>query len=293
MLCYHLSIERNEGLKMNNITTANTKNFTENYECALRIYRFNGALSAAAFATMMIGRRPSWQADEERIRIAQRCVKANASVFSTLRSGYAREMVCAAVASSSDPEVAIKNIVRIREMLKSGFLDNSGHDIAACILYMSAEPSRYEELARKTMAIYSEVTGKHPVIAWGKDLTNLALLALSDKSAEQIASDLEDCYNALRAYYSNATAALYAASALAWFNGDAESKALRTRELHDELKKVRFHFASEGLEIIALMAGMFNADCNAIILIYYKKKFMILPKTSTRFKRKIIKICPK
>lgn len=248
---------------MNSETKRITDNFIAEFRNAQPVCRWSGDKYAVMMASLMIGHEPF--TETEAYREAQRIIKINASFFSLLRSGYAKDIVTAAVASSADQQKAVEDITRIHSMLKAGFHDSYKVIIAATMIFMCCEPHEYDETVAKTIRIYNDIKSNHPMIAWGKDIANCALLALSGKDVSFASRDYEDCYREVSNRYRNKSAALYAACALSVFNGGCDIKTDKLVALHNNLKTARLNFTSEGLEIIALMACMFGENPHAVI----------------------------
>ena len=248
---------------MNTQAQINTENYIKNFMTAQKCDRWSGDSSAATMAAVLIGNDVLLDVDS--VKNAQAVIKKNQDIFSSLRSGYARNIVTATVAVSEDQEQAITDIASIENGFKKGIFDSYQWVIASIMIYMNSENYDYDGFIARTTDIYNTVKSKHQYVAWSKDVANCALLAASDKDTEQISSDYEACYMELAKYYSNRSAAMYAAAAMSLFDDDVAAKALAVKNLHDELKRRSFHFTSEGLEIIALMASVFGEQPTAVL----------------------------
>lgn len=248
---------------MNDITRKYLNNFIADFESASKICKWDGATSAATMAAVLIGN--DLPTDIESIRRAQQVIKKNVGVFSGLRSGYARNIVTAAVAMSDDQESAIRTIAKIEEDLKPGMFESFQWIICATMIYLNSENGDYKTVVDRTRMIYNDVAKNHPIIGGGKHVANCALLAMSDKDPYYISEEYEECYKELVKLYGRGSATLYTAAAMSLFGGGADIKAEKVKMLHQTLKGMRFHFATEGLEIIALISGLFGDNPQDIL----------------------------
>lgn len=242
---------------MNGIIKRKADSFTSNFMNAQQHCRWGGNTYAATMACILIGEDKALTAED--FRNAQMIIKENAGVFSLMRSGYAKEIVCAAVAASSDQQHAAEEIKRIHQMLKAGFPDSSKLMVAATLIYLCSDPLRYETVVTKATEIYRGMKNNHPLLLWGANVSNYVLLAMANKGTDVISRDFEDCYIANTARYRNKTACLYAAGAMCLFDGPADARAESVVAWHQALKSIRFDFTSEGLELIALLSGIFGS----------------------------------
>lgn len=248
---------------MRQIVKENAESFIKCFESAKQHCRWGGDVYAATMACILIGEDKTLTAED--FRNAQSIIKENARVFSPIRSGYAKEIVCAAVAASSDQQYAVEEIKRIYQMLREGFSDSSKLAVAATLIYICSDPLRYGTVVTKALEIYKGMKKNHPLLTWGANVSNYALLAMANKGTDIISRDYEDCYVANTARYRNKTACLYAAGAMCLFDGPADQRADSVVAWHQALKAARFDFTSEGLELIALLSGIFGGVDEALI----------------------------
>ena len=248
---------------MNDITRKYLNNFIADFESAKKACRWDGASSAATMAAAYIGN--DMPTDINAITNAQKVIKKNVSAFSGLRSGYARNIVTAAVSMADDQESAIKAIADIEKDLKPGMFESFQWIICATMIYLNTPNGDYDTAVNRTRMIYNEVANSHPIIGSGKHIANCALLAMSDKDPVYISEEYEECYRELVKIYGKGSATLYAAAAMSLFGGGADIKAEKVMMLHKTLKGMRFHFATDGLEIIALISGLFGENPQDIL----------------------------
>ena len=248
---------------MNDITRKYLNNFIADFESAKKICRWDGAASAATMAATFIGN--DLPTDINAITKAQQVIKKNAGVFSGLRFGYARNIVTAAVSMADDQESAIKTIAKIEADLKPGMFESFQWIICATMIYLNSENGDYETAVNRTRMIYNDIAKNHPIIGGSKHVANCALLAMSDKDPIYVSEEYEECYKELIKIYGKGSASLYAAAAMSLFGGGADIKAEKVKMLHQTLKGMRFHFTTDGLEIIALISGLFGENPQDIL----------------------------
>ena len=246
---------------MNDITRKYLNNFIADFESAKKVCKWDGNTSATTMAAVYIGN--DMPTDINAITNAQKVIKKNVGYFSGMRFGYARNIVTAAVSMTDDQESAIKAIAKIEEDLKPGMFESFQWIICAAMIYLNSED--YGEAVSRTRMIYNEIANNHPIIGSSKHVANCALLAMSDKDPVHISEEYEECYKELVKIYGKGSSTLYAAAAMSLFGGGADIKAEKVKMLHQTLKGMRFHFATDGLEIIALISGLFGENPQDIL----------------------------
>lgn len=248
---------------MNEATRRYTKNFYEDYKIARELCRWDGDKITATMAATLIGN--DFPTPKDRFIRAEAMIKNNSGMFSEFRSGYARKIIHAVIATADDQPQAFNDIRKIQALLKPGIFASYTYPIAAALIWLANEDGHYETAATRTLEIFGEVKNNHKIIGGDKDLLNCTLLAGTGRDPQSIADEYEECYKELTKIFGKGSDTLFAAAAMALFKGDPAAKAQKIRQLHMNLKAKRFHFTSAGLEMIALMAGLFDSNMEAII----------------------------
>ena len=117
------------------------------------------------------------------------------------------------------------------------FFSSQYLSVASMMISGMAEKDRYEEIARRTRRIYDLMRKEHPFLTSSEDSVFAALLALSEKSDEEVIRETEDCYRLLKEQFSTGNALQSLSHALALGEGTAKEKCERTIRLYDLLKE--------------------------------------------------------
>ena len=248
---------------MNEATRRYTRNFYEDYETARKLCRWDGDKLTVTMAATLIGN--DFPTTMDRFKRAEDTIKKNSGMFSEFRSGYARKIIHAVIATADDQSQAFNDIKKILSLLKPGLLASYTYPIAASLIWLTNEDGHYETATTKTLEIFGEVKNNHKIIGGDKDLLNCTLLASTGRDPQSVADEYEECYSELTKFFGKGSDTLFAAAAMALFQGDPTVKAQKIKELHINLKAKRFHFTSAGLEMIAFMAGLFDSNMEEII----------------------------
>lgn len=174
-------------------------------------------------------------AEEERLKQCRDMIKEKTGVFSGFR-GNAKSLITATMALGQNPEEALENGLTVYKMLKEKMWDSSYLPMAAMSIARLAEKARYEEIVEKTKNIYDLIKKEHPFLTSAEDSSFCALLALSEKSVEELVSEAETCYYYLTGHTRFPKNSVQSLShVLALCDGAPEEKCKRTIELYETL----------------------------------------------------------
>jgi len=207
--------------------------FVENRDIIKETFFWDSAYLYPVSAAVFVDKRKT--ADRERLELCRDILKENTGFFSNFRN-YIKLPMISMMAVSSDPEGKLKQALTVYEDLKQHFFSSSYLPLASMTISDFVEPHQYEAVARRTRRIYDLMKQEHPFLTSGEDSVFAALLALSDKSDEQIVQDTERCYDILKPQFFSGNAVQSLSHVLALCAGSAEEKCSRTLELFAELK---------------------------------------------------------
>ncbi len=163
-------------------------------------------------------------------------LKKKTGTFSNFR-GNVNCVVTAMMAVSTDAESLLADGLRVHEILKGKLRDSAYLPMAAMAVARLASKERYEEIADRTKEIYDRIKKEHPFLTSAEDCSFCTLLALSEKSVEELVTEAECCYRFLTEhtrYPNNSVQSL--SHVLALYDGTAEEKCEKTIELYETLQ---------------------------------------------------------
>ncbi len=186
--------------------------------CAASVYALNGQA-----------------AQVERLRASKTLLKDRVGAFNYFRSAV-EEPMAALLDVSGQPEQTLENSLRVYDLLKQDFHSSPYLPLTAFSLAHLAPQTRYEELARRTRALYERMNREHPFLTSYEDSAHCALLAMSSQTDDLLIHDIEDCYTRLKPEFFSANAVQSLCHMLALFPGEAEEKCRRVLALRDAVK---------------------------------------------------------
>ena len=235
--------------------------FIENRDIIKDTFFWESSYLYPVSAAVFVDKRRT--ADRERLALCQDILKANTGIFSNFRN-YIKLPMISMMAVSSDPEGKLKKAMTVYEDLKQHFFSSSYLPLASMTISDFVEPHQYEAVARRTRRIYDLMKQNHPFLTSGEDSVFAALLALSDKTDEQIIQDAEQCYNILKPQFFSGNAVQSLSHVLALCDGPAETKCARAMELFEKLKQCGYKYGT-GYELATLgVLAMLPANLDTI-----------------------------
>jgi len=198
------------------------------------------------------------EVDESVLQWSKDLLKQRVGAFSNFRS-TARSPVAAMLATSENPEQTLDSGLYVYELLKKEFWSSTYLPLTAMVIAQMAKPNQYEAIAVRTKDIYSRMKNEHPFLISGEDSSACALLALSDKSDDELLYEIESCYKFLKSYFFSANAVQSLSQILAIGQGAVEVKCSKTMELFDGLKSAGHKYGTSyelpTLGVLALSDG--------------------------------------
>lgn len=203
------------------------------------------------------------RADETRLKHCRDLLKEHTGIFSNFRSTAQISMV-AMLSVSGAPDTLMANAMQVHTLLKEHFWGSSYLPVAAMILADALPASRYEEAAGRTRRIYELMKAEHPFLTSEEDSVFAAMLALSDRSDEDLVAETEACYQLLKPEFASRNAVQSLSHVLALCEGTAAEKCRATVELYQTLKSNGRKYGT-GYELATLgVLAMLPADMGTI-----------------------------
>lgn len=183
-------------------------------------------------------------------------------------SNFRGNSICSVTAMLSVSESAerlLEGGLQAHRMLKEKLRDSAYLPMAAMSVARFAPKEKYEELVDRTKEIYDRIKKEHPFLTSGEDCSFCTLLAMSEKSVEELVTDAEACYRFLTEhtrYPKNSVQSL--SHVLALYEGTVEEKCEKVMELYDTLKACGLKYGTNyELPMLGILA-MTNQDYEAL-----------------------------
>jgi len=170
-------------------------------------------------------------------------LKYKVGPFSNFKS-TARAPIAAMLATGKNPEQTLDKALLVYKLLKREFWTSRYLPLTAMIIAQFVEPEKYEEVVARTRRIYNRIKKEHPFLTSSEDSANCALLALSDKSDDELIDDIEACYTILKPKFFSSNAVQSLCHVLALGQGSAEEKCRRTMEIFNCLKALGYKYGT-------------------------------------------------
>lgn len=220
------------------------------------VFGWDGGLIHLACAGIYVSKEK-----EVNVFVLQECkelLKQKVGLFSNFRS-IARSPIAAMLAVSENPERTLDNGLLVYQLLKKEFWSSTYLPLTAMVIAQMADPHQYEAIATRTSRIYKRIKAEHPFLTSGEDSANCALLALSEKTDDELIYEIEACYQQLKPNFFSSNAVQSLSHVLALGQGTVEEKCRRTMDLFNGLKDAGYKYGTSfelpTLGVLALTDG--------------------------------------
>lgn len=189
----------------------------------------------------------------EQLKDCRALLKSRVNAFSNFRS-HAELSIVAMLAVCGDPEKRLDEAIEVYAGLKEHFFGSEYLPVAAMILSYDVERERYGEICEKTRKVYDLMKKEHPFLTSSEDSVFSAMLALSNKSDEEIVRETETCYSILKEKFFDKNAVQSLSHVLALSDDGARGISDRCRDtvrLFDYLKERGYKYGT-GYELATL-----------------------------------------
>lgn len=236
--------------------------FIRNRAAAKSVFRFDSGMMHTCCASIFTSK--GIEADENKLRECKSLLKHSVGAFSNFRS-YARDPIISMLACSGEPEQLLDDSLAVYRMLKEVFFTSSFLPLAAILIAGMTQPEEYAGITARTRALYTRIRKNHPLLTSSEDSALCALLALSERTDEELIDDMEECYGMLRSYYLSKNALQSLTHVLALFDEPAGEKCEKVLRMKDLFRTSGRRYGSY-YELATLgVLAMENADQNALV----------------------------
>lgn len=213
-----------------------------NWEQAKSAFRFDAGMTTMICANVFTSRNQ--KSDAEELIKYKDLLKKKVGFFSDFRS-HGMLPIISIIATNNNPESALDYGMEIYGMLKEHFWSSSYLPVAAMMIATMADFSQFGAIVEKTNLIYKKMKEEHPFLTSSEDSAFCALLAISDKSVDELIYDMEKCYEILKGKFFSSNAVQSLSHVLALGNGIPESKCDKAMEIFNTLKAKGYKYGTE------------------------------------------------
>lgn len=208
--------------------------FIENKESLKKGFRleYKELLAVCAAVFTMEGKN----ADIGKMKQIAQQIKKSTSAFSDFRD-LCKLPLAAMFSISKTPEKDLQKTLAAYQIMKKTNKANKMMPISAKLFADRAEGSSFRTLSVKQNSLYSQAKKKHPFHVDKNSSINMTLCALSEKSEEELLSEMERCYSILISSFPSKAAVYTLSQILSLSEGTPEEKCGRVCRLYELLKK--------------------------------------------------------
>ncbi len=203
-------------------------------------HSLTNAVVAAAFAEC------DKKADPDAIKESRKLLKSRQGIFSDFRS-YNELIVSTRMALSGNPERYLDEVMDVYDKFQKGkFFGSSYRVLAAMSIVDQGKYSEADNIVERTKTLLKEMNKVHPFITSDEDTCFVVLLAMSDKSVEDILSELEETFKICKknfAFHDNAAYSL--AQVLTAYKGDFSEKAEKAVDFFNAFKDAGMKYGKD------------------------------------------------
>ena len=198
-------------------------------------------------------------ADIEKMKECKSILKKHKGIFSEFRSNMEIPVICK-MALAEDPEKCLMDLTTVYDKLSKGKIFGSEHLVMTALAISDAQVvNNIDAIVEKTKLLMKRMSSLHPILTSEEDTALVALLALSNKSIDQIIEETELCYNLMKqkfSFHNNAVQSL--SHVLALCAGDPQEKCARASAIYDALlvKGIKYGMDYE----LASLGALVNVD---------------------------------
>ena len=225
--------------------------YLANRETVSKVFRWDNTAIHSACANIFCacGRT----ADESSLKECRKVIKKHTRPFSKFR-GKLRPVLSSMLAISDNPEARMDLANEYFNLLKRKFKKTEYLVLAAFLLTDLTEKSLTEETAARGKEIYRRMNKQHRLLTNNTDSVFAMLMAFSEKTDDELVSDVETCYSFLKKQFSSSSAVQTSAQVLSSASGSPEENAQRMIDLYNALHEVdvKYGHSSELAPLAAL-----------------------------------------
>ncbi len=198
----------------------------------------------------------------DKLKECRKLLTKKEGYFSDMR-GNNELIIAAAMTKQEDPEKYVDEVHNVYKIFQKGKIFGSGfRALAAKAIVEAGHYSDAEPIVEKTTAILKAMTKRHPFITDDRDTSLAAILAMTDKSVEEIDNEVEEIFSIIKGkFVLHDNAAHSLSQILAVYDGSPASKSERILTLYEAFKNADVQYGKD--YELATLGSLYNVDKNA------------------------------
>ena len=199
--------------------------------------------------------------DVEKIKECRKLLRNKQGALSYFR-GNNELIVSTRMALSSDPEKYIDDVVDTYNKMQEGkFFGSSYRVLAALTICDAGKADDADSIVDKTNAIMKGMKDAHPFLTNDEDTCFAVMLAMTDKSTEDILTELEETFKYIKKSLSFHDNAAYSLSqVLTTYGGSSQEKAEKVLKILEAFKNADAKYGKE--YELALLGTLVDLNVN-------------------------------
>ena len=199
--------------------------------------------------------------DVDLLKDCIKLLKKKQGAFSYLR-GNTMLIIASRMALSGNPEGYLDDVIEVYKVFQKGKFFGSYYRVLASMSICDAGRSaQAEEIVEKTNALLKEMSKSHPWLTNEEDTSFAVLLAMTDKSIDEILTELEESYQYIKKNFSFHDNAAYSLSqVLTTLDGSYDQKGDKALEIYNAFKEAGSKYGKN--YELASIGALVNTDMN-------------------------------
>lgn len=199
--------------------------------------------------------------DVDQLKDCIKLLRKKQGAFSYLR-GNTMLIIASRMALSGNPEGYLDDVIAVYKVFQKGKFFGSYYRVLASMSICDAGRSaQAEEIIEKTNALLKEMSKSHPWLTNEEDTSFAVLLAMTDKSIDEILTELEESYQYIKKNFSFHDNAAYSLSqVLTTLDGSYDQKGDKALEIYNAFKEAGSKYGKN--YELASIGALVNTDMN-------------------------------
>lgn len=200
----------------------------------------------------------------DKLKECRKALEQHTSIFSSFRGNTKLPMVTI-LAGADDPLDIMQASMAIYSEMREFFYGSEYLAYISAVLTDIITREQAEATAKRAKEIYTRMKKEHPFLTSSEDSAYAVLMALTEKSEDALASEMEQCYKILKQHFHNSNPVQSVSHVLAMTQGDAQEKCDRLLALFDRLDQSGLKYGTY-YELAALASlSLLDADSDELI----------------------------
>ena len=235
--------------------------FISNRDTVEKVFRWDNSALHTVCANIFCAHGET--AEPERLEECRRIIRDSTGFLSKFRSRKVRSILAAMLCLQDKPEDRMTQANDYFRLLKRQFKGSEYLVLTTFLLADLADQPLTEETISRGKEIYTRMNRQHRMLTDKTDSVFAMLMAFSEKTADELTSETEACYQALKKKFSSGGAQT-AAQILSMAGGAPEEKVQRVTALYDALQEAEIKYGHSGE--LAPLAALSLADTPLSVL---------------------------